>query len=558
MTVRAVEWKQPYTWGTAIEITEDKVINLRLRAENNLIIYDEWDDEIYVDLQLPDEITPTDAFPVWITTGRVIVDNGWDVQGTIICAKTTSGDNIKILYADDGKLYMDNGTWSFKQIYFKADVDLITSSLQEQIDVLSWLGKFLSLWDCAWWEPMSFPLETPYTYSTWDYYLVWNVSSATPPVDYRPTWSEWDDVASQTAETEVVEIWDVYIYDWTVWLLQKNSASWGTGNVVWPNSATDGHIAVFNWATGKIIRDWGPIPTWDVWVSTDTGTLLSAWVDLWLGTETDFSSISTPDTNTLYIQYKSDYTPTDRPDITSAVYDNKSVSLNAGEPQGICFSTDWLNMYFCDFYVSTIKQYSLSTARDVSTATDTGNSYNVWYNVSWIAISENWEYLFIASWPIWIRKYTLSTPYDVSTASTTETLTVSGTNLTWLSINFDGTKLYYMDYSNQQIIEYSLPTARTLTWATLVGGLSYPVSWNTYRDCAVSSLWWKVLLVRQAGTSYIYQMNMSTENNITTATYNNINLTLSYNACGIYVKQDGSKMYVVDMNNKKVNQYSLS
>ena len=27
MTVRVVEWKKPYTWGTAIEITPDKVIS---------------------------------------------------------------------------------------------------------------------------------------------------------------------------------------------------------------------------------------------------------------------------------------------------------------------------------------------------------------------------------------------------------------------------------------------------------------------------------------------------------------------------------------------------
>ena len=101
MTVRAVEWKKPYTWGKGIDIDENKVISLRLRDENNLIIWDEWDNEIYVDLQLDDEIRPTDAFPVWITTGRVIIDNGWDKTWTLICAKTTSGDNIKIFYSDD-------------------------------------------------------------------------------------------------------------------------------------------------------------------------------------------------------------------------------------------------------------------------------------------------------------------------------------------------------------------------------------------------------------------------------------------------------------------------
>jgi hypothetical protein len=44
---------------------------------------------------------------------------------------------------------------------------------------------------------------------------------------------------------------------------------------------------------------------WDVWISTDTWNLLSAWDKLWFGSETDFSGISTPANDTLYIQYKS-------------------------------------------------------------------------------------------------------------------------------------------------------------------------------------------------------------------------------------------------------------
>ena len=134
MTVRAVEWKKPYTWGKGIEIDENKVISLRLRDENNLIIWDEWDNEIYVDLQLDDEIRPTDAFPVWITTGRVIVDNGWDKTWTLICAKTTSGDNIKIFYSDDGHLYVDNWTWLFTQVYLKPEVDALLSELRNYVD----------------------------------------------------------------------------------------------------------------------------------------------------------------------------------------------------------------------------------------------------------------------------------------------------------------------------------------------------------------------------------------------------------------------------------------
>lgn len=134
MATRIVEWKKPYTWGQAIDIDENKVISLKLRDENNLIIYDEWDDEIYVDLQLPDWLEPTDAFPVWVNTGRVIVADGWDKTWTIVIAKTTSGDYIEFLYADDWTLWIDNATWTFKQIYLKGDVDTLITNLTTYIN----------------------------------------------------------------------------------------------------------------------------------------------------------------------------------------------------------------------------------------------------------------------------------------------------------------------------------------------------------------------------------------------------------------------------------------
>lgn len=164
MTTRIVEWKLPYTWGTAIEIDENKVISLRLRDENNLIIYDGWDNEIFVDLQLDDEITPTSAFPVGITTGRVVVDNWWDKAGTIICAKTTSWDNIKLLYADEWTLWIDNGTGTFKQIYFKWDVDTIVQAIYTYIDDNANTKTFFITWSSTQrkeklWEAISYILS---------------------------------------------------------------------------------------------------------------------------------------------------------------------------------------------------------------------------------------------------------------------------------------------------------------------------------------------------------------------------------------------------------------
>jgi hypothetical protein len=134
MSTRVVDIEKPYEWGTAIEVTQDKVINLRLRSENNLIIYDEWDNEIYVDLQLPSDIEPADAIPVWINTGRVLAADWWDYTGTIVVFKTTSWDNIKLLYADNGRVFIDNWTGTFKEIYLKWDVDALIQGLRGYID----------------------------------------------------------------------------------------------------------------------------------------------------------------------------------------------------------------------------------------------------------------------------------------------------------------------------------------------------------------------------------------------------------------------------------------
>ncbi len=197
MATRVVEWKKPYTWWEAIDINQNKVISLKLRDENNLIIYDSWDDEIYVDLQLADWIEPTDAFPVWVTTGRVLVADWWDVAGTLLNAKTTSGDYIQILFGDNGKVFMDNGTWTFKEVSFKWDVP---------------------------------------------------IASTTAPSN-ATEWMLWYDTANDKLK----------VYNGSAWVTVWWGWGW-TGDVEWPNSAVDGNLAVFDGTSWKIIKDWWAIP----------------------------------------------------------------------------------------------------------------------------------------------------------------------------------------------------------------------------------------------------------------------------------------------------------
>ena len=336
MATRIVEWQLPYTWGTGIGIDANKVISILLREENNLIQVN-GDNEIYTDLQLAVNITPSSDFPVWVTVGKVLAENWWSQNGLILNWKTTSGDYARWLYWADGKIYFDWGQGTWKQVYYSEEVDALFTALRwelatvaftgdyndlinrpaflqlqsdwnqtdtdapdyiknkptiptvndgiltiqknwvavgtftansntnvtaniavpnvinnltststsdslsaaqgkilnDKITDLQSIGRFLSLWDATTWLPISFPLDIPYNYRTWDYYLVETVGAS----NKRPDWVQYTWTASTVPETDELEIWDMYIYDWQVWLLQINHGkSVSFANLSWQPS----------------------------------------------------------------------------------------------------------------------------------------------------------------------------------------------------------------------------------------------------------------------------------------------------------------------------------
>lgn len=93
--------------------------------------------------------------------------------------------------------------------------------LYNYIKDLQQVWHFLSNWNCPTWLPQTNPQNNPYVYNTWDYFIVASTSSWT---NYRPSWYQyisWQ--ASADPETEVVKVWDFYVYDWTSWLLLINT-----------------------------------------------------------------------------------------------------------------------------------------------------------------------------------------------------------------------------------------------------------------------------------------------------------------------------------------------
>ena len=168
-------------------------------------------------------------------------DGQW--SGDVLWPASACDWNLAVFDGTSGKLIKDWGaipapTTVVDNLNSTSTTSALSANqwkvLDGKISDLFGLWKFLSLWDATTWLPDSFPLETPYTYTTWDYFLVETVSSATPPVNYKPVGSSYDWTASTTTESDELEAWDVYIYDGTTWLLQSNH--WKTvsfTNIAW-------------------------------------------------------------------------------------------------------------------------------------------------------------------------------------------------------------------------------------------------------------------------------------------------------------------------------------
>ena len=172
MAVKLTEWEKTVTGWAWIEVTANKVINLLLRDENNLIKIN-WDNEVYTDLQLEDGLATTDTLPVGVTTGRVLQADWWVKSWTMLCFKTTSWDYVTRIYGDDGKLYIDNWTWTFKQIYLKSEVDALFTQLRWELATVAFTWEYSdllhkpTLWTAASRDVGTNPWNVPEIWQDW-------------------------------------------------------------------------------------------------------------------------------------------------------------------------------------------------------------------------------------------------------------------------------------------------------------------------------------------------------------------------------------------------------
>ena len=182
------------------------------------------------------------------------------------------------------------------------------------------------------------------------------------------------------------------------------------------------------------------------------------------------------DTNNSIFQY----TLSTAYDLSTASYDSVSFSVGTqeGTPKSLVFKPDGTKMYIYGTTARTIFQYSLSTAYDISTASYNSVSFAVStsYHIypAGLAFNNDGTKMFTMGYTYdAIRQWSLSTAWDVSTASHDSIgfyLGSQGGSMFAMSFSSDGTKLYTVDFANDTLFQYSTSglVATTVTYPSSV------------------------------------------------------------------------------------------
>jgi len=249
---------------------------------------------------------------------------------------------------------------------------------------------------------------------------------------------------------------------------------------------------------------------------------------------------------------------------TASFVDSFDVSAQDGAPNGIAFNTDGTKMFIMGDAGQDVNEYTLSTGFDVSTATYSQN-----FSISaqettprGIAFNTDGTKMFIVGIiGDDVNEYTLGTGFDLSTASYSQNFSVSAqeTEPTGIAFNTDGTKMFIVGNTGNDVNEYTLGTGFDVSTASYSQNFSVSAQETTPTDIAFNTDGTKMFIVGQDGDD-VNEYTLGTGFDVSTATYSQ-NFSISAqdtSPTGIAFNTDGTKMFIVGNAGDDVNEYNIS
>jgi sugar lactone lactonase YvrE len=259
-------------------------------------------------------------------------------------------------------------------------------------------------------------------------------------------------------------------------------------------------------------------------------------------------------------------------DITTASYlQNFSVSTEDGNPEDVTFKSDGTKMYVVGSAGDDINEYDLTTAWDISTASylqnfsvrpDPGFSES---NPRSVRFKSDGTEMFVSGDTLdHITKYDLTTAWDISTASwnpTGDFYRVYSEESSPYGMTFkpDGTKMYVVGASGDDVNEYDLSTAWDLSTVSYLQNFSVATEESFPFAVEFKTDGTKMYMLGNTGND-VNEYDLTTAWDVTTASYlQNFSIsTEDGSPRGMHFKSDGTKMYMSGAANNSVFEYDLT
>ena len=159
-----------------------------------------------------------------------------------------------------------------------------------------------------------------------------------------------------------------------------------------------------------------------------------------------------------------------------------------------------------------------------------------------------------------VNEYNLSTAWDVSTSSYLQNFSVAAQDTSPEGIFFkpDGTKMYVTGGVGDDVNEYNLSTAWDVSTSSYLQNFSVAAQETVPRGLFFKPDGTKMYVVGPSGSG-VKEYNLSTAWDISTSSYlQNFSVAAQDTSPqGLFFKPDGTKMYVIGLSGDAVYQYSI-
>jgi hypothetical protein len=259
-------------------------------------------------------------------------------------------------------------------------------------------------------------------------------------------------------------------------------------------------------------------------------------------------------------------------DIANASYDSKSFSVSSQDTgtRGFTFKSDGTEMYLVAFDNDAVYQYTLSTAWDISTASYSSKSFSITsqdtqpHGVQFK--SDGTKMFVVTQTSNNVYQYSLSTAWDVSTASYdgvgfSISTQVGTNNVSSLLFSADGTNMYVGGTSTDTVYQYTLSTAWDLSTASYASKSLSVASEDTSPRGTFFKPDGSVLFVVGISDDEVLQYSLTTPWDLSTASFDNTSfsvLSQDSSPMGVHFSTNGDKMFILGNTNDNVFQYSTA